>query len=335
MKKVEMITKTNKNIMKIIRIASMVVITSVFIISCGQSAMNEVMLEEAEEKTTTEEAGLPDTNRSEPGLATNFDVNTKAPANKKFIKTTDLKFKVRNVLFATEKIEDLTSRFGGYTIYSNLQNRNDNTKRTNVSRDSILNSSQITVVNNIQLKIPTENLDSFIRQLSPIVVFFDYRVIKMNDVTFDLMLKSKKSERLKAYELRQVKHIDSKNARLKETTVAEDNLLDKQLTADNEQIALQQLEDNIAYSTVNIDIYQNSLIITNTEPDFSYVSELKPNIFKRIADSIIQGWQILEEIIIFLVRIWGIILLIIVVIAVFKYLPGIVKRIINSIIHRH
>src|SRR6266542_3688031 len=51
------------------------------------------------------------------------DSHTATPANRKFIKTAELKFKVNNVLYATENMEDLTAKYGGYMIYSNLVNR--------------------------------------------------------------------------------------------------------------------------------------------------------------------------------------------------------------------
>ena len=36
-----------------------------------------------------------------------------------------IKFKVKNVQQATEKIEDVTTKYGGYLTYSNLENKND------------------------------------------------------------------------------------------------------------------------------------------------------------------------------------------------------------------
>jgi hypothetical protein len=316
MKKREMINKTNGKMLKIIRNAAILSILALQITSCGRSAREEIMLRES----------MADTSATEPTLPTTLGINTSTPADKQFIKTADLKFKVHNTLWATQKIEELTSQFGGYTIYSNLQNRNDNYKKNKIGRDSVLISTQITVTGNIQLKVPGEKLDSFIRQLNPLVIFFDYRVIKLIDVTLDLLSDEQRTERMKAYEKRQTQHIDNRNSKLSEASAAEDHLLDKQLQSDALTIASKRTEDEVKFSTVSIDIYQQPLIVREIIPNFEYIANQKPSLWLRIADSLVDGWQILEEIIVFLVRIWGVLVIIAAIIFALRYLRRIAKR---------
>ncbi len=318
MKKLEMITRTKGNILKIIRNGFATSLIIVFVLSCGSSAKERIMLDESF-------SAVADTIASDATIAKGLDMNTQTPADKKFVKTADLKFKVRNTQYVTEKIEDLTGRFGGYIIYSNLQNRNDNYRKADISRDSILISTQISVVNSIQLKVPSENLDSFIRQLNPFVIFFDYRVIKLNDVTLDLLSDEQRTERMRAYEKRQTQHIDNRNSKLSEASAAEDHLLNKQLQSDALIIASKRAEDEVKFSTVSIEIYQQPLIVRETIPNFEYIANHKPSLWLRMADSLVDGWQILEEIIVFLVRIWGVLVIIAAIILAFRYLRRLIK----------
>jgi hypothetical protein len=260
-------------------------------------------------------------------LANDLDLNTQTPADKKFIKTADLKFKVANVLNATEKIEDITVKYGGYLTLSNLQNRNEDNSSSRISRDSILITKQIVVVNEIQLRVPNERLDSFIRELNPLVVFLDYRVIKLHDVTLQFVANQKKTDRLKNYEQRQTKHIDNKTSKLNETTSAEENLLNRQNQADDLQVASMAIEDRVKYCDLTIEIYQKPIIVKETIARFDYVSDSKPSFFSRVWDSVITGWAILAEFIIFLVKIWGIVLLVIVLFFGSKYLFKLYKKI--------
>jgi hypothetical protein len=263
---------------------------------------------------------LYDSIRNTPELAKEFNLSTKTPADKKFIKTGDLKFKVRNVIYASEKIEDIASKYDGYLIYSKLQNRQENYKSSRISRDSLLISKQVVVQNEMELRIPTEQLDSFVRELNPLVIFFDYRIIKMDDITLRYKVNQRKTERLQNYETRQVKHIDSKEGKLKETTSAEDHLLNRQQQVDELRIRSMELEDRVKYCNLSIEIYQKPIIVKEIVADFNYVSNVKPNFFLRIGDAFAQGWSILEEVILFLIKIWGVILLIIAIIFGTKFI---------------
>jgi hypothetical protein len=120
----------------------------------------------------------------------------------------------------------------------------------------------------------------------------------------------KKSERLKNYSKRQVNHIDNQESKLHETTSAEENLLNSQMQSDETQINNMELDDQLKYCNISVEIYQKPVVVREVAYDFNYVSASKPNVFKRIADSVIYGWWILEEIIVFLIRLWGVFVLI-------------------------
>ncbi len=286
---------------------------SLFFIQCRQAAKEDYA------PASVDRNMLADSAVAQPELAQEIDLSTKTPADKKFTKTGILKFKVRNVLYASEKIEDLAAKYDGYMTYSNLQNRQENYNSSRISRDSLLITKQVVVYNDMELRIPNEQLDSFVRELNPLVVFFDYRIIKLNDVTLQFKANQKRTDRLQNFEQRQVRHIDSRNAKLKETSSAEDQLLARQYQADDLKIRAMELEDQVKYCNLAIEIYQKPVILKEVIADFNYVSDVKPGFFIRIIDSIVQGWTILEEVIIFLFKIWGVILLIAVIIVGVRY----------------
>lgn len=61
-----------------------------------------------------------------------------ADTSKKFIRTAEMKFRVKNVQKATINIEDLAAKHGGYVTYTNLQTTDNHTSITPISEDSIL-----------------------------------------------------------------------------------------------------------------------------------------------------------------------------------------------------
>jgi hypothetical protein len=316
------------------RISNLIFALFIGLTACGPSAREkEAALERARQDSITafEEASKPSASQNafqnindsignKPTLAHNIDFITKTPSDKKFIKTADLKFRVTNVLNATERIENLAAKYNGFITYSNLENVYKNSKTCQITRGLNLNSSQYVVVNEIHLRVPNERLDLFINELKSLVVFLDYRIFKLTDVTFELLANQKITERLGNYEKRETQHIDTKGKKLKETTIAEDILLYRQNQADYAQVQKLLLEDKLKYCDLIINIYQDPVIVKQVVENFKYVSNAKPNFFVRIWDSIVQGWWILEEIIIFLFKVWGILLFIVVIISTIVFL---------------
>lgn len=231
------------------------------------------------------------------------------PDDRKFIKTVYSKFKVVSVINATEKIEDLTKKYGGFIVFSDLKNSVNFSSHNDIRRDSILKLTEYVVNNEIKLRVPNARLDSFIRALNQIIVFLDSREINLNDVTIQYKANLKKAERLNVYNDRQIKHIDTKKSKLKETTPAEENVLEHQMQSDDLLYKNLDLEDKIKYCDLTFYIYQKPVVFKEVLPNIEYISSLKPNFFKRVWDSIVVGFWILEELVIALIKIWGIILM--------------------------
>lgn len=285
-------------------------VISFLIISCGPKA-SEMEARRIADSTLMSDAINRPNNMKESEIVEQVNLNTKTPEGKKFIKTASLKFKVDNVQKSTEKIEDIAAKYDGYLIYSNLSNNEQCYKSSRISRDSLMVSKQIVVINDMQLRIPNTKLDSFVRELNSLILFFDYRIIKLNDVTLDFTSIQKRASRLQKYEQRQTKHIDARTEKLKSTTEAEDNLLDRQNVADDLSIRSAALEDKIKYCDISINIYQKPVIVKDVIADFDYAADSKPSFGKRLINSIVQGWHVLEEVVLFIIKLWGVILLII------------------------
>ena len=283
-------------------IISKTIFLAVLLSACGPSA------KEHEEKRIADSTRVADSLAIAQGTLNNLNLATKTPAEKKFIKTAETKFLVGNVRKASDKIEDLAAKYSGYLTYSHLQNKENDQSRMELNRDSVLISKQIIVENQIELRIPNESLDSLVRELNKLILFLDYRIVQMDEITFNLLANQKASERLKNYDIRQKKHIDTKASKLKETTNAEENVLNRQNQADQLEVENLALADQVKYCRLTIFIYQKPIwykeiqVLPNAESS-------RPNFFSRILNALIDGWIIFEYILVFLFRIWWLILI--------------------------
>jgi hypothetical protein len=143
------------------------------IISCKKS-------EALSEEIATENAISADTVSSSAAVE-------KEGSTRKFVRTADLKFKVKNVTKSTYAIENITNKFDGFVTYTNLQSNIIDKFETKISQDSTLETTRYNVENNITIRVPDKRLDTVIKCIAKQIDFLDYRVIKADDVSLKIL----------------------------------------------------------------------------------------------------------------------------------------------------
>lgn len=260
-----------------------------------------------EQKMASEEA-MADTTSV---LSSSAAMNTPQDSTHQFIRTADLKFKVRDVRKATTHVEDITAKYKGFVTYTNLVSHVDYKNEVTVSADSTLETTHYTVENELTLRVPNTTLDSTLREISSLVQYLDYRIIKADEVGLERLSNTLAQKRLKKHEERLARAIDQKGKKLAESTNAEDNLLAKQEWQDQAKINNLHLLDQINYSTIKIQMYQRQIIARELVENDRNIEEYQPSFFTKIQESAKDGWYILEGILLFFTKLWGIIILII------------------------
>jgi hypothetical protein len=255
---------------------------------------------------------------------TNTSITSSAAVEKnqdttrKFIRTADLKFKVKSVIKSTYDIENITNRQGGFVTYTNLSSNVDRVSITTVSSDSSIESTYYTVTNTVTLRVPNTKLDTTLREIGRNIDYLDYRVIKAEDVALKFLSNRLAQRRSVKSEERLVNAIENRGKKLNETTNAEELLESKQEQSDNARISNLSLNDQIEFSTVNLIIYQRQTVKRELISNDKNIEEYKPSFGHKIIESLKFGWNILEAIVVFLIKLWGILLLGIVVIVIYK-----------------
>lgn len=242
--------------------------------------------------------------KSMSSAAAEVDKNSK----RKFVQTADLKFKVKDVVASTYKIESLTKKVGGFVTLSELRSTIINKDQTQISQDSILISTQFEVNNTLSLRVPNVKLDTLLRSLTSEVQFLDYRVIKADDVQFQLLAKELASKRGNKQAQRIEKAIAKNGKKLKDITESEDKLATKETSIDENYVEQLTLEDRVNFSTVTIELYQNEQTRNEIIENATDTNAYRPHLGIQILDSLKSGWYLLENILSFLIQIWPLLL---------------------------
>jgi hypothetical protein len=237
---------------------------------------------------------------------------------RKFIRTADLKFRVKSVIRSTYDIENIVGQQEGFVTYTNLESSVNHTSLTAISADSSLETTYFTVSNEIRFRVPNTRLDTTLRLLARNIIYLDHRIIKADDVALKILSNNLAQKRSEKNEERLVKAIDNRGKKLNETTSAEELLLGKQEQADNAKISNLSLKDQVEFSTVEIYLYQRQTTRTEVVSNNRIIGEYKPGFGQRIMKSIKSGWEILAEIVVFILNLWALFLLGVVVLFIYK-----------------
>ncbi len=227
-------------------------------------------------------------------------------SDRKFVRTADIKFKVKNVPQSTYTIENTANKFGGFVTYTNLQSTISEKSETKISQDSTLEITKYTVENNITIRVPNVRLDTVIKTIAKEIDFLEYRIIKADDVSLQMLSNQLKQNRSSNHEKRLEKAIDTKGKKLNDVIAAEENLDNKNEQKDNSKLENLSLQDQVNFSTLTLQIYQRETIKEEMIPN---AKTYRQSFSSQILDGLKTGWYIIEGIIALIVQLWSVILI--------------------------
>lgn len=221
----------------------------------------------------------------------------------KFVRTADIRFKVKNVAKSTWAIEDAVAQAGGFVISTELKSDIADSRQNKMSEDSIVKTTRYTVFNDMVVRVPNTNLDAALKAISREVGYLDYRIIKAEDVNLQLKSNDLAQKRLARHGQRVESAVDAKGRKINDINNVENDLLRTQEASDSARLDNLALEDKVAYSTVTLKLYQDETlkreVLANPEN-----AAFRTPFGTRALDSLQTGWYILEGIITFLLNFW-------------------------------
>jgi Domain of unknown function (DUF4349) len=237
-----------------------------------------------------------------------FPTSTYSTPLRKIVRTAQIKSKVDNTEQATYKIEQITRKFNGFVTQTHLESRNLNQSETPISKDSTLETSQFEVGNKITLRVPNQHLDTFLVEMSRLYTHLDFRQVNAQDLTATFLTNQLKAQLRDNSAKRIAQASDEKGKRLSDITDAEEVRVNMKDAAIEQQIQNLETDYDIAFSVVNLDIYQNAVVSKTMKVNVSSLNA-SANFGFRLTTALANGWSILMEIFLFVVSLWGFMLI--------------------------
>ena len=260
----------------------------------SESADVEVLSEDLENSTSNEKKVAQD----EVSVAASQEVK-----DRKFVKTADVNMEVKVVYESSIFIEKKLQELDGFVTASNLNARvlSENTYQTSDEDAMLVRKYQ--TENKMQVRVPTENLGSFLTFINDKKVFLNSRVILAEDVTNNA--KIAELEKRKLAETKTV--IDKMKNDEDKVALTQENLNNNQY----EDLAKIALADNLKYSTVDIYIQEPTvrvaeIAVTNTR---GVDQKYRMNFLYDLKNALQQGFYLIQSLIVGLFTIWPFILI--------------------------
>lgn len=227
---------------------------------------------------------------------------------RRFVRTAEVKFRVRQVLSATLQLEDVALRHGGFVTVSNLRTEVEYRHEQPISRDSAVETTRFSVHSHLVLRVPYRQLDTTLRSMHRLAEFLDYRNVRAEDVAFKMMQDQLLQLRQSNYQ----QNVNKAAQAGKPGTQLEaaDRTLSSRAAADQSRLERLKLEDAIQYSTIEVDIYQpaqlQQRLVANTEP-----KPIERGFWASIGEGLRSGGMLLRELAIGLAHSWSVVLLVV------------------------
>ncbi|ASU32790.1 DUF4349 domain-containing protein [Mucilaginibacter xinganensis] len=218
----------------------------------------------------------------------------------KLVKTAEMRLKVKNVQQTSEFITALTSKYRGLIVHQQLTSSDQRSTDVTTGNDSVMRVTAFTTTANITVKVPSEKLEEFMNDISHTGIYLNNRRMDISDKSLEYL-----SARLK---LQNRNELVSQQKKGKVIIKNPANVLLLKDEMVDQQIGNRQIDDEVKNSIVVLSFYQSNTIYKETIANDNPAAYNLP-FLKRLANALVSGWLLFEELLLGLANLWALILM--------------------------
>jgi hypothetical protein len=225
----------------------------------------------------------------------------------KLVKTAGIQFKVEDVVQGVKAVSQLTKQAGGMVVNQELQSIEESQKELEVSSDSLMIITAYTPQASVTVRVPTAQLESFLFSVADLGYYTSSSRLHIDDKSL-AYLQNALQQKARAEVLSQ-KRTGKPLTDIQAIAVKDEAI--------QQQIANQAIDSEVAYSTVELSLFQNALV--NKEMIANYkLSGYQQPFSKRLQSAISNGWQAFTLFILALSHLWVFLLLALISFVLYK-----------------
>lgn len=193
----------------------------------------------------------------------------------KIIKDGNMTLKSRNISDSKKRIDQLLKKLNAYYESEDLQN------------------NEQSVAYNLKIRIPSASFEQLIAALENGEDKIEAKNLQARDVTEEYVDIETRLTTKRQY-LQRYKQILAKAATVKDILAIEENIRTLEEEIDSQQGRLKYLADQVAFSTLNINLYQEK----------EYLQQPQSGFLTRTKVALNNGWQSIVDFVLWMLSIW-------------------------------
>jgi len=240
----------------------------------------------------------------DPQLQLQSSATTQVDGERKFIRTADVRFRVREVYRSALAIEDLVAEHGGFVAKNDIRTEINDVDSRPSGDGNLVELATYTVHGALQVRVPSERTQPFLRALASQIEFLDGRNFAAVDAQFE-MLRQQLAQARHQQAQRALGDVADGRAKPGEKTEAITARTESQSQRDEALIAQKSFEDRVAFATIDLSLYQLPQVRRTERPDVeAIVRRDAPGFFPRLGHSLAVGWYGVLDVVVALARLW-------------------------------
>lgn len=229
---------------------------------------------------------------------------TYTDAQRKFIRTAQAKFRVKDVYQSALAIEDAVAAQGGFVIKNDIATNIDSIRKRSLGNGQLVELAEYTVRGELTVRVPSDKAQTFLRSIIGQMEFLDTRSFAATDAQFALLREQLAYQRNQEAQ-QELGEANEEGGKLGQKAEVISARTDARSGRDEALIAQKEFEDRVAFATLDLSLYQLPKLRRTEMADMeAAVRESGPSFFSRLGGSLRAGWYGLLEIALALIRLW-------------------------------
>ena len=225
-------------------------------------------------------------------------------AQRKFVRTANADFRVRDVYESAIAIENIVAKLDGFVVNNQIGANVDRVNRYPIGNAKLMELAEYTVRGNLTVRVPSDKTQDFLRAMVTQIEFLDQRNFEARDVQFELL--RKQLEFLRNQEAqKQLGDLSTSPGKIADKAAVISGQNDAKANRDEAAVVQKEVEDKVAFSTISLSLYQLSKVRKTEMDDVDAIAKaIRPGFFSRLFSAFSTGWYGLLDIVIELFSLW-------------------------------
>lgn len=240
-------------------------------------------------------------------------------ANRKFVRTGSAKFEVKDVYQTTLAIENLVAAHGGFVTQSHIGTETIASREVKQTAQTLVRVVEYNVSGQMVVRVPSVRTQEFLRALAGQIEFLQERHFEARDVQFEILHQQMDAGRAQQTQ-KDLADVVANGGKLIDKADVISRRDDSKSQRDFAVVTQKEIEDQVAFSTLSLSLYQQPKLRHSTLADIdATLKTYDPSYGAQILAGFRSGWNGLLGFILFLVEIWPLTLGLILVTSAIRY----------------